>query len=56
MATERQKEIKRRRQRKGKLRKLKIQLAQSNDPKDRDRLIEKIKRISIRIPEDLPEV
>jgi hypothetical protein len=54
MATERQKEIKRRRHRRAKLKKLKNGLAQTNDLKERERLIAKINRISINPPKDLP--
>jgi len=55
MATERQKEIKRRRQRREKLKKLKTKLAQTNDPLERERLIEKIRRISVSPSLDLPQ-
>jgi hypothetical protein len=45
MPVERQKEIRRRRQRKGKLKLLKNRLAEAKDLKTREQLIEKIKRI-----------
>jgi hypothetical protein len=45
MPIERQKEIRRRRQRKRKLRMLKTKLAEAKDLTTRERLIEKIKRI-----------
>ena len=45
MPIERQKEIKRRRQRRHKLKKLKMQLAESKDAKERELLIEKIKKL-----------
>jgi hypothetical protein len=54
MATERQKEIKRRRNRRAKIKKYKTRLAQTNDPKERERLIDKLKRIYINPPKDLP--
>jgi len=47
MAVERKKEIRRRRQRKRKLRKLKTRLIETKDIKQREWLIEKIKRIQI---------
>ncbi len=47
MAVERKKEIRRRRQRKRKLRKLKTKLNETKDIKQREWLIEKIKRIQI---------
>ncbi len=55
MATERQKEIKRRRNRRAKIKKYKIRLAQTNDPKEREYLISKLRRISIYTFEGLPE-
>jgi len=55
MATERQKEIKRRRNRRAKIKKYKIRLAQTNDPKEREYLIAKLKRISIYTFEGFPE-
>lgn len=45
MAVERKKELRRRRQRKRKLKMLKKRLAQANDIKTKEVLIEKIKRI-----------
>ena len=44
MAVEREKELRRRKQRKRKLKKLKVKLAQTKDLKERDRIIELIKR------------
>lgn len=44
MPLQRQKEIRRRRQRKKRLKKLKQKLAETKDLKDRDRLIELIRR------------
>ena len=55
MATERQKEIKRRRHRREKLKKLKTKLVQTNDPLERERLIEKIRHISVSPSIDLPK-
>lgn len=54
MAIERQKEIKRRRNRRAKIKKYKTRLAQTNDPKERERLIAKLERISIGPLKDLP--
>lgn len=45
MPVERKKELRRRRQRKRKLRMLKTRLAEAKDAKERERLIEKIKRL-----------
>ena len=45
MPIERQKEIKRRRHRRDKLKKLKIQLSEVKDAKTREQLIEKIRRL-----------
>ncbi|NPA91645.1 MAG: hypothetical protein GXO55_09395 [Chloroflexi bacterium] len=50
MAIERQKEIRRRRVRRMKLRKLRAKLAQAQDEAERQRIIEKIRRISLRAP------
>jgi hypothetical protein len=44
MAIERQKEIRRRKHRKRRLKKLKAKLAQTKDLKERDKIIELIKR------------
>lgn len=55
MATERQKEIKRRRNRRAKIKKYKTRLAQTNDPEERERLIAKLRRISIYTFEGFPE-
>ena len=55
MATERQKEIKRRRHCRKKLKKLKTKLAQANDLRERERLIDKIMRISLNPAVDLPK-
>lgn len=56
MGREKDRELRRRQQRRRKLRKLKAKLAQSQDHRERQRLIEKILRISFFPPEDLPEV
>ncbi len=50
MATERQKEIKRRRQRRGKIRKLRAQLVETSDARKRAALIAKIKKVSPSAP------
>ncbi len=50
MAIERQKEIRRRRKRREKLRKLRAKLAQATTEAERQRIIEKIRRISLRAP------
>ena len=55
MAIERRKEIKRRRHRRAKLKKLKAKLAHSKDLKEREHLIAKIRRISLDLTMDLPE-
>ena len=55
MAIERQKEIRRRRNRRAKIKKYKIRLAQTNDPKEREYLISKLRRISIYTFEGFPE-
>ena len=54
MATERQKEVKRRRHRRRKIRKLRARLEQTSDAKQRAALIAKIKRVSPHapVPED----
>ncbi|MEA3335712.1 MAG: DUF6800 family protein [Chloroflexota bacterium] len=50
MATERQKEIKRRRQRKRKIKHLRSRLEQTTDARQRATLIAKIKRVSPHAP------
>ncbi len=50
MAIERQKEIRRRRKRREKLRKLRAKLARAESEAERQRIIEKIRRISLRAP------
>lgn len=50
MATERQREIKRRRHRKKKVRMLRAQLEQTTDPRRRSAIIAKIKRVSPTAP------
>lgn len=50
MAIERQKELRRRRKRREKLRKLRAKLARTTDPAERQRIIEKIRKISLRAP------
>lgn len=53
MATERQRELRRRRHRREKLRYLGARLARTTDPRERERLIQKIRKISPRAP--IPE-
>lgn len=56
MSCERHRELRRRRKRKQKLRRLRARLLETNDPKERERLIAKIRRISPRAPiPELPE-
>jgi hypothetical protein len=55
MGTEKDRKRNRRRRRRRKLRKLKAKLAETKDPKDRQRLIDKIHRISVYPPSDLPK-
>ena len=47
MGREKDRELRRRKQRRAKLHKLKAKLAQTKDLKDRQRLIEKIRKISV---------
>ena len=46
MGRERDKELRRRRRRKEKLRRLRAKLAATTDPQERERIIQKIRRIS----------
>jgi hypothetical protein len=46
--------LRRRRRRRTKLHKLKARLAQTKDLKERDRLIQKIHKISLNPPENIP--
>jgi len=50
MASERQREIKRRRHRQAKLRHLRARVEQTTDPRERERLIQKMHKISPRAP------
>jgi hypothetical protein len=54
MAREKDRKLRRRRQRRAKLRKLKAKLAQASDLKERQRLIEKITKISVYPTGDFP--
>jgi hypothetical protein len=54
MGREKDRKLRRRRRRRTKLHKLKSRLAQTKDPKERDRLIEKIHKISVYPPENIP--
>jgi hypothetical protein len=47
MGREKDRKLRRRKQRRAKLDKLKVKLAQTKDLKDRQRLIEKIRKISV---------
>jgi len=53
MAIERKKELRRRRHRKAKLRKLKARLAAAKDKAERRRILEKIQKLTIIPPQDL---
>lgn len=55
MGTEKARKLNRRRRRRRKLHKLKARLSESKDPKEREYLIEKIKKISVYPPTDLPK-
>ncbi len=54
MVREREQELRRRRTRKQKLRKLRAKLAVTTDPAERERIIQKIRRISPWAPIELP--
>lgn len=54
MGTEKKRKLNRRRRRRQKLHKYKSRLAQTKDPKERLRLIEKINKISYYPPTDIP--
>lgn len=51
---ERKREIRRRRHRREKLRKLRAKLAATTDPAERERIIQKIRRISPKAPLEVP--
>jgi hypothetical protein len=53
MAREKDRKLRRRRRRRAKLHKLKARLAQTKDLRERDRLIQKIIKISVYPPEDI---
>ena len=55
MGREKDRKLRRRQNRQKKLRKLKQKLAQTKDLKDRARIIEKIRKISVYLPNDLPQ-
>jgi hypothetical protein len=55
MGTEKKRKLNRRRRRRQKLKKYKSRLAQTKDPKERRRLIDKIHRISFYPPTDIPK-
>ena len=54
MGREKDRKVRRRRRRRDKLHKLKTRLTQTKDLKERQRLIEKILKISVYPPEDIP--
>lgn len=54
MGREKDRELRRRKRRRAKLRKLKARLAQTKDLKERQRLIEKVNKISVYPLEDIP--
>lgn len=54
MGREKNRKLRRKQRRRAKLHKLKARLAQSKDLRERQRLIEKIIRISVYPPEDIP--
>jgi len=53
MSCERHRELRRRRKRKEKLRRLRAKLAATTDPQERERIIQKIRRISPWAPIEL---
>jgi hypothetical protein len=55
MGREKDRKLHRRRRRRKKLHKLKARLAQTKDLKERQRLIQKIIKISVYPPTDIPE-
>ena len=54
MGREKDRKLRRRRQRRAKLQKLKARLAKTNSLKERERLIQKINKISVYPPENIP--
>jgi hypothetical protein len=54
MSRERDRELRRRRQRRQKIHKLKVRLAQSKDLREKQRLIDKIQRISVYPNQSIP--
>ncbi len=54
MGREKDRKLNRRRRRRAKLQNLKARLAQTNDLKEQERLIKKINKISVYLPEDIP--
>ncbi len=55
MGTEKKRKLNRKRRRRKKLQKFKARLTQTKDPKERKWLIEKINRISMYPPKDIPK-
>ncbi len=56
MSRIRNKELRRQRQRRAKLHQLKARYAASKDAKERERILEKIRRISVYLPNDLKDL
>ncbi len=54
MGREKDRKLRRRRQRRAKLQKLKARLAETKGLKERERLIQKINKISVYPPENIP--
>jgi hypothetical protein len=53
MTIERQKELRRRRRRKEKIQRLRTRIAATHDKKERQRLVEKLRRVSAAAPSEL---
>ena len=52
MASEREREIKRRRHRKAKIRKLRVKLAEAGNKAEREKIVAKIRKVSMTAPVD----
>jgi hypothetical protein len=55
MGREKDRKLRRRKRRRAKLHKLKVRLAQSKDLKERQRLIQKIQKVSLYPNKDIPK-
>lgn len=55
MGTEKDRKLRRKQRRRAKLRKLKTKLAETKDLKERQRITDKIKKISVYYPNDIRE-